>query len=304
MTKEITRSEIETMKYMFSTFPESTRKTLVSNQCQKYKLTDEFVSEFREYITSVDFSTSPELDYRTLANHKELFDIDAWLSNSTKSLEPMLHEEFVGEYLVGKDIDSVLLGVKPSQITTEVFEAYFGRLSDKARSFFLNSSRVTSEELVRKHPSDVSEEIFKNKFVKIDWSNALIEHILTNKKLTVRFLVSALSQTKDLGFIKRMLTTELDYADSNDTFDMELKGFLMGIHQDYFQLVFSLLEKHSPNAITYSVLERMLEINNFLDEDFLVQNAEHFLRNGMLSQLAQYARRNDYNALLLVLRLQ
>jgi hypothetical protein len=304
MIKEITQSEIETLKYMFKTFPESTRKTLIENQCQKYKLTDEFIVEFKEYITNVDFSRSPDLDYSTIQKHDTIFDINAWNSNPERSLEPMLHDEFVGKYLGGTDIDSVLLGVKPSQITNDIFQKYFKQLGNDARSFFLNSSRITSEAFLREFPEDINEEIFRNKYAKIEWSNDLIEYILSNKTLTVKFLVSILQQTKDIGFVRRMLTSDFDYKQTGETFDTDLKNFLFNIHQDLFPVIFEKLELYSPNAITYSLLERMLEVNSFLEESFLTQNAEHFIRNGLTGKLAQYARRNEYESVLLVLKLQ
>jgi hypothetical protein len=304
MVKEITQSEIETLKYMFSTFPESTRKTLIENQCQKYRINDNFIREFKDYIDTKSFSYSPELSYETIKRHTGLFDISYWLSNPDKSLEPMLHDDFVGEYLGGTDIDSVLLGVKPSQITNDIFQKYFKQLGNDARSFFLNSSRITSEAFLREFPEDVNEEIFKNKYAKIEWSNDLIEYVLSNKTLTVKFLVSILQQTKDIGFVRRMLTTDFNYKQTGETFDTELKNFLFNIHQDLFPVIFEKLELYSPNAITYSLLERMLEVNSFLEESFLTQNAEHFIRNGLTGKLAQYARRNEYESLLLVLKLQ
>jgi hypothetical protein len=304
MIKEITQSEIETLKYMFSTFPESTRKTLIENQCQKYVLTDDFIREFKDYIQSVNFSKSPELLYSMIQKHKDIFDINAWLSYPDRSLEPMLHDEFVTEYLAKDNIDMVLMTTRAAQITKEVFQKYFLTLGSDARSYLLNSSKITSEEFLKQYIEDIDENIFKNKYIKIDWSNTLIEHILSNKTLTVKFLVNILMQTKDIGFIKRMLESNFNYKQTGETFDNDLKNFLFNIHQDYFPLVFKRLEEHSPNAITYSVLERMLEINNFIEEEFLIQNVEHFIRNGLTPKLAQYARKNEYESLLLVLKLQ
>jgi hypothetical protein len=304
MTKEITSREIETLKYMFKTFPEGTRKTLIENQCTKYTITAEFVNEFLPYITKESFSISPELKYSLIKLFPQMFDYTSWKANKLKNLEPLLNEEFVESFAsTNEEIESILLSTNASNITKEIYEKYFEKLSDNVKAYFVNNSMITSEEMVRKYPSVVNEEIFKNKHANIEWSNSLIDYILINKKLTVKFLFLLLSQTKDLGFVSSVLNRELDILETGETFDSELKHFLFSLHTSNFQRVFQLLNEYSPNAISYSVLERVLDLNDFLSENFLIENIEHFKRHNLTNKVGQYARKNEYEALMVLLRL-
>jgi hypothetical protein len=304
MTKEITSKEIETLKYMFRTFPEATRKTLIENQCSKYIINVEFINEFLPYITKESFSTSPELKYFLIKLFPQMFDYISWKANKNKNLEPLLNDEFASSFAnTNEEIESILMSTNASNITKEIYDKYFEKISANGQAYFVNNSTIASEEMVRKYPSVVNDEIFRNKHAKIEWSNSLIDYILANKKLTVKFLFSLLSQTKDLGFINSVLNRELDILETGETFDSELKNFLFGLHTDNFQRVFQLLAKYSPNAISYSVLERVLDLNDFLSEDFLIENIEYFKRHNLTSKVAQYARKNEYDSLMVLLRL-
>jgi len=302
--KTITPSEIATLKYMFQTFPESTRKTLIENQCAKYSITTDFVREFRDYISAKDFTSSPNLSSSMILAHENLFDFNVWKDIKNKSLEPLMSDDFVMKYIQDdSEIEKIILKTDISNMSTGLFEKYFGKLSEIVKSYIINTSNITSEELVRKYPGLLDEFIFKNRNLKVEWTNSLIEHILKNKKLRVRFMISILSQTKDLAFMRRMLETDFDYENTGDTFDVELKSYLINIPQDYYPLVFARVVDHSPNAVTYDVLRTMLDMNDSLSEEFLVQNVEHFIRNGLTARLAEYARLNEYKGLMVALKL-
>jgi hypothetical protein len=304
MIKEITSREIETLKYMFRTFPEGTRKTLIESQCMKYIITPDFVIEFLPYISKESFSTSPGLKYGIIERFPELFDYNSWKTNREKELEPLLNDEFLNSYAkTNEEVESILLSSNPSNITKEIFDKYFEKLSDNVKSYFVNNSKLTSEEMVRKYPSAINEDIFKNKYAEIEWSNSLIEHILKNKKLTVKFLFTILLHSNNPKFVNDILNRDLNIERTANTFDLELKNFLFSLHADNFQRVFQLLDTYSPNAITYSVLERILDLNDFLSEKFLIENIEYFKKNNLLPKLAQYARKNEYDALMVLLRL-
>jgi hypothetical protein len=306
-TKEIKvtgPTEISTIRYMLGSMPEASRKTLVSAQCAKYKITKEFVREFREHLTKEAFTKSPALYYDVISQFPDMFDFGMWSLYRDKSLEPLLHDEFVAKYCTPeKAVEICFLQTDPSNITPEVFDKHARALSTDVTRFVLNKSRLTTEAMIRKYADLLDEDIFWNRYINIDWSNALLEHVLTNKKLTARFLVNALSKTTDLGFMKRMLNKDLKYQGYTGTFDGELKGLLLNIPQAYYADVFSVLTKHSPNAITYSMLETLLSMNDSLEEDFLLQNVEHFKRHGLTGRLAAHARANDYKSLMVVLKL-
>jgi len=301
--KTIGASEVSTIRFMLGSMPEKNRKALVESQCSKYKISPEFVREFREHIGAGAFTKSPELTYDVIRAYPDLFDFGAWRFHREKSLEPLLHDEFVSKYVKEGELESCFLQTDPSNITPEVFDRHARSLGTDVTRFVLNKSRLTTEDMIRKYTDLLDEDIFWNRYVKVDWTNALLEHVLANKTLTARFLVNALSKTTDLAFMKRMLNAPLRYQDYTGTFDGELKGLLLNIPQAYYGDVFSALSKHSPNAITYSLLDTLLTMNDSLEEEFLMENAEHFKRNGLTGRLAAHARANDYKSLLVMLKL-
>lgn len=212
--KEITESEISTLKYMLSTFPENNKVTLVTLQAKKYKLNDEFINEFREYLTKEAFSTSPELEYTMINKYSDLFDYNIWSEKTEKSLEPLLNDDFVKKYVGTDGVEGIILSTDVTYMTEDIFKKYFSILGNDLKKLVINSSHLTSEELLRQYPDLVTERIFLNKKVVIDWSNSLIEYILDNKQLTVRFLINILSKTKDFGFISLMLNKDFNYIES------------------------------------------------------------------------------------------
>lgn len=78
---------------------------------------------------------------------------------------------------------------------------------------------------------------------------------------------------------------------------------MFNIPSDYYFAIFRVVGKYSPNAISYEVLDRILDINESLPEEFLLENANYFVRNGLTGKLAGYARRNEYNGVLVLLSL-
>jgi hypothetical protein len=302
--KTIGASEVSTIRFMLGSMPEKNRKALVESQCSKYKISPEFVREFREHIGRDAFTKSPELTYDVIRAYPDLFDFGQWSLHRDKSLEPLLHDEFVSKHCTAdKSVEICFLQTDPSNITPEVFDRHARSLGTDVTRFVLNKSRLTTEDMVRKYPDLLDEDIFWNRYIKLDWTNALLEHVLANKTLTARFLVNALSKTTDLAFMKRMLNADLKYQDYTGTFDGELKGLLLNIPQAYYSEVFSVLSKHSPNAVTYSLLDTLLTMNDSLEEEFLMENAEHFKRHGLTGKLAAHARANDYKSLLVMLKL-
>ena len=300
--KTVTSDVIETLKYMLSTFPESNSSDLVSIQAEKYKLTRDFINEFYGNLTKEAFSTSPDLEWELIKEYPEFFDYIIWLRKTNKTLEPLLHDDFVKLYSV--NVEEVITTASPKSLSIEIFKKYFSVLNHNARSVIINSSVITNEELVRLYPALVNENIFSNLYAKIDWTNDLIEHVMKNKELNGRFVTLLLSRTKDMAFIERMLTTEsFTYKQEGSTFDTELKNFLLNIPAVLYEAVFNVLRKYSPNAISYEVLQFILSTNDFLPEKFIIDNLSAFMANGLRAQVIDYVRYHQFKAAMIVLKL-
>jgi hypothetical protein len=297
--KEISSSEIETLKYMLSLYY-SKKEELISMQCKRYIITDLFMLEFFEYVTKESFSTSPGLKYSLIDKYKELFDLQLWINNKEKSLEPLLHSDF---NMGPESLNKIFETVNPINITKEIYEKYKGILTKESKEKIVNESSITDEELIKNNYDSLNEKIFKNKKINIKWTNSLIEDIFNNKLLTVKFVIAALYDNNDFGFIKRMLTTDFRYNQNGETFDTELKNFINKISENYIGYLFDLLKKYSPNALSYTILNYVLTMKDFLDEQFLLENVPLFLGSGLSGELAKYARSRDYMSVLIVLKL-
>lgn len=297
--KEVTASDIEAIKYLFYM---DKNQPIIKIQCEKYKLTKDFVNQFKNEITKEMFSASPLLSYELIKRYPDLFDLNIWVENLNKSAEPLLHKDFVDLY--GKDLlREALLKIDYSLIPKEVFEDFYSVLTAEDISTIINKASFLDENFIVKHANDLTSSIFKNRNVKFKWSNSLIEKILENKLLTVRFLINILEKSEDPGFIKRMLTQKFSYKVSGETFDSELKVFINKIHDDYMVSLFDLLKKYSPNALSQDVLIYTLEFKSFLSEEFIIDNATKFIENGLKGKLTSYAREKGYDSTMVLLRL-
>lgn len=303
--KKATASDIITLRHILSTFS-SNKGFVVAAQCSKLVLTEEFVSEFGEHIDKKAFSGSPDLGLDMIKKYPNLFDIEVWKVSKVKSLEPLMDDDFSSK-LSDSDLETAVKSADAKKITRELYRKHEARLSPGLREHIVNNTAFLSgadDETVAKHADSLTAAIFLNRSVDLKWTNGLIERVLKNKKLLrPSFAIAALSKSRDYAFIKRMLESELSYAQTNETFDLELRNFVSTLPEPYVGSLFSMLERSSPNALTYSVLSHTLKIKDYLEESFLIENIEHFKRNGMVGEVASYARSRDYGSLMVMLKL-
>jgi hypothetical protein len=303
--KKATSTDIETLRHILSTFS-SNKSFIVETQCNKLVLTEEFVSEFKEHIDKKAFSNSPDLSLEMISKFPELFDAEVWKSNKAKSLEPLMDDKFAAK-LSDVDLESAIKNSDPKKFTQDFFWKHEARISPGLREHIVNNTGFlngSDDETIVRHADSLSQSVFFNRSVDIKWTNSLIESVLKNKRLLkASFVVASLSKSKDYAFIKRILEAQLTYTSTNETFDLELRNFISTMPEPYLGVLFSMLDKNNPNALTYSVLEHTLKMKDYLDEEFLMENVEHFKRNGLVGELATYARSHEYNSLLIMLKL-
>jgi DNA integrity scanning protein DisA with diadenylate cyclase activity len=147
-------------------------------------------------------------------------------------------------------------------------------------------------------------DVFKNRNLNIEWSEDLIEKIFANKVLTVRFVLSALTNVKNIFFIEKVLKdSSFKYEPTNETFNVELKNFINRISENQIGYLFDILRTNNPAAFTYDLLGYILNMKDYLTEDFLIENSDLFLKNALFDELVKYARFKDYMDLLVLLKL-
>jgi hypothetical protein len=303
MIKEATRSDIEAIKLIMRAY--ENKQNLIDLQAKKYRMNDLFIQEFEGFINKENFSSSPGLKYEFIKKYDEFFDYEIWLKGSEKSLEPLLHDEFIEEYAVKDErLDEVVSSTNHENYTREVFEKHLKNVGYETRKLIINKSPLAAEaDFLIENAELLTQDIFKNRKAKIEWTNDLIEKIFINKTLTARFVVNALYQSKDLAFIRRMLTTDFNYKDSGETFDTEMKNMINKLTETYLPPLFDLVRKYDKNALTYDVVSYLLNMKDDLEEDFLLENIDIFIENGLQGSLATYARIREYRSIMVVLKL-
>lgn len=304
MIKQPTNSDIASLRFLVNNFATDEKKiTMLTLQCKKFKLTTDFVKEFKEYITKDSFSSSPGLTSEVIKSFPELFDTKVWREAEDKSLDLLMDDEFV-ETLEDDDIDVIIQSTNPKIITSDIFEKYYDNITDETKKFIVNkTSLANSEEFIKKHSKHLTEDIFINTKVHIAWTNDLIENIAINKTLTVKFLTAMLAKSYDIAFIDRILTTGLNFSDGGGTADTEIKIMINKLPEDYMESLFNMIFMNNRNALSYDVLTHVLKMKDDLSEQFLLDYVQCFKEVGMEGSVAEYARPRNYEAVLLNLHM-
>jgi hypothetical protein len=302
--KDLTSTEIESIKFIMNSYSEKSK--LIDIQLKKYNLNTDFMREFGQYISQESFSSSPGLTYELIKSYSELFDKDIWLNSPTKSLDPLRYDEFLD--IIGEEnIEKILLNINASQLSEDIFLKYFNNtnVSTDAKKKLINSTNFTlTPEFIIENAEYITEKIFTNVRNKVKWDRHLVEGVFNNKELTMLFFINALLMIDDLGFIKRMLEeNSLKFAVTGGTFDSELKSFITFLPDSYMGPLFDKITQYSKNALSYNVLEHLLDMKDFLTEEFLLEYIQPFKDNALQGKLASYARERDYRAILLNLKI-
>jgi len=312
MLKNPTSTEIEAIKLVMRAYDDkredivTLRENLITLQAKRFSLNELFIEEFETYITKETFSNSKSLEYTIIKKYSHLFDFEIWLKNNEKSLAPLLYEEFITTYGIDSTVLNLIINAtSPEYFTEEIINKYFSNLELEAKRKLLNSSPlIANPNFLIENSETLTVDIFKNKRAKISWTNNLLEQIFTSKKtLTVRFLIMGLYQSKDLAFIRRMLNTPFNYINSGETFDVDLKNVILKFSENYMGELFDVIRNYNKNALTYEVMSFLLKMKDHLDENFLMENTELFMNNGLSGELAKYARQREYKSLMILLRL-
>jgi hypothetical protein len=306
--KSITESDVNSLRFMLETFRGENlleqRKMMVGTACQKYKITYQFVQEFSKYITQESFSTSPDLQYDLIESFPELFNIELWLGKdrNEKSIEPIKNEKFIAKY--GQDLtEKALLTTRPDKIKEEDFRLFKDKLTFEARKELVNACGFVKESNIDEYMDYIDYKFINDRNNRMSFSNTLIQKIVKNKQLNMRFLISLLNKTNDADFIASILNQKLDIVESGDTFDTELGSFILKVSEEHLGLLFNLLLKYSRNSLSYSFLSRLLTVKDYISEEFILQHLELFKGNALTNEVAKYARFKEYNNVILALKL-
>jgi DNA integrity scanning protein DisA with diadenylate cyclase activity len=300
--REVKESDIKAIKLILNAYED--KENLINMQCKKYKLTMEFVQEFGRYLTKEAFSTSPELSFELISMYEdEYFDLNFWIESQEKSLDPLLVPVFINS--LGDKVDEAIKNTNPMRVSKEIFENFKDTIPYDTRVQIINNSKlIEDEQFLLDNVEYLTADVFKNRNLNIEWSEDLIEKIFANKVLTVRFVLSALTNVKNIFFIEKVLKdSSFKYEPTNETFNVELKNFINRISENQIGYLFDILRTNNPAAFTYDLLGYILNMKDYLTEDFLIENSDLFLKNALFDELVKYARFKDYMDLLVLLKL-
>jgi len=301
--RQATTDDINSIKFILNSY--SKKEDLIEAQLKKFYVTDEFMREFGEHVSDKAFSSSPSLTYGMIKAYPDKFHMGYWVESHSMSLEPLMHDEFV-KNLVGDRLEGILLLIRSELLTPQLFDKYFNneKISQSTKAALLNSATFKLDDDLLFNNRDVLEsEIFTSNKQK-SWNKELIERIFRNRKLCMRFFINGLLKTNDLGFVIRMLNDDtLEFTQSGETWDSELIAALNYIPQKHYAKLIDKIEKYNSNALSYGVIQHLLETNDFLDEEFILERLNVFGNPAISGKTATYARARDYRRVLLALKL-
>lgn len=273
----------------------SNPKEIVALYCKENQLDEEDIAVLREWIDKEIFSSSKKLTKKLVEENPELFDESIWNSSTEKSIDFILDDNYT---LSDEDVLVALKTSNSEELTPEIASKVFERHNEALTQVLLRKINIDENFLVA-NVNNLTSNIFKNLRVKEFLNTKLIEELIENRsQLDMKFFVAALNTTRDFGWIKRMLKTpRTNYIQTANTFDAELLNLLNGLPELYFNDLFSIISTYDKNALSYTVLCKLLSMTD-LSEEFCIENFDLFQSVGLRGALATYAVDHDFEALI------
>lgn len=297
-------STIEALKYIRD-LPGTGIQNAVRDTCRKEQLNDEFINEFRVYITPEMFSTSYMLTGEMANAHPDLFDIEAWKASDTRSMAVLLSENIRSKF-TSKEIAEMLYEMNANEMTDELFNTLFESYHGDAREILMQRSpKPLSASFILEHSDCLSSAFFSIGKRTMNLSNSDFEAILKSQSRTMEFFISVILRAKnnDIAWQKRMLSeigSKIHIFSTAGTFDKTLISAMKELHPTLLDDVLLNVKQYADNALSYTVLEYILQWVE-LPEDTILELIPYFRRNMLVNALAKYAAENGYSAVILQL---
>lgn len=130
-------------------------------------------------------------------------------------------------------------------------------------------------------------------------TNDFKEDLLGTENVAAKDFINALSESKDLGWKKKMIeraiSGEIEIETSREVMDKELLLLVANLPEDMIA-EFTKLSEKLPNAFSYKLMSWLLDNKDF-NEDQLIEMKDVFKKAGLFFNLRKLAQANGYNKL-------
>lgn len=297
-------STIEALKYIRDLSGTGIQNA-VRDTCKKEQLNDEFINEFRAYITPEMFSTSYMLTAEMANAYPNLFDIEAWKASDRKSMAVLLSEDIRSKF-TSKEIAEMLYGMDANEMTDELFNTLLeSEHGDAIEILIRRYPKPLSASFILEHSDCLSSAFFSVEKRTANLSNNDLETILKSQPRTMEFFISVILRVKnnDVAWQKRMLNeigSKIHIFSTAGTFDKTLITAMKELHPTLLDDILLNVRQYADNALSYTVLEYILQWVE-LPENTVLELIPYFRRNMLVNALAKYAAENGYSAVILQL---
>lgn len=212
-----TKGVVDSTKMLISFTNEiDSKKEIISGIVKEHVLTDEFIREFKEYITKESFSASPMLSQRIVETYSDLFDEDVYIENISKSrcaelsmiilyldkLKEKLNDD--ENCLIGECIVKSINNTPKEELNDDILmELLF--ISDESDEKIL--ARSTSEEVIERIILAAElrglESLSKAAIRKLP--KDVRDSMMASAGMNYSEFIKLLTESKDLGWISKMI---------------------------------------------------------------------------------------------------
>lgn len=301
------------------------RKRIIEGVIETHQLTNEFIIEFRDLITTENFSKSYMLKKSLVDEYPDYFQRDLFINSISEKSD--IDIDMLIEYFddIRQKLDS---GFDPDGDDDEhqdsPFEMLVIRAINNATQEEMESANVVGlvsslgenvdRVLLRKVKDDSVKDMIMLAIELNGGSsttatamkyipNSTKENILGTENVDPKELLKFISDSNDLGWVIKMIKAavsgEIKLEKTTAVFDKEVLRFVANAPESVV-VDFIKLREYMPNALSYKVLSWVL-VNKDFDEDTLIDLKDVFKKAGMFFELKRFAKNKDFDKLLSVL---
>lgn len=288
--KQMTRADLESLEYLYSISKVGGKSALI-RMCKEKELIPDVVNEFEEDFTKEMFNNSPRMKYLVICSFPELFDIKLWKENKNKSLEPLSHESFYNK-LSEKEVLDILMASDPYLITQDVHNFLMEHGTKNIKDIILSRSKreISTYEVINSKDKFNGTTLLNSTFREALSENDMIK-LVTVKPCEMDLVIPAIAFKANVSWQKKILnmikTGEIKIVKSGNQMEATLKVMLTAISSAVIDDVLKLILEYSPNALSYNILEYILD-KGIIELSGCEILEEKYRQNNLLNKLNRY----------------
>ena len=302
----------------------SNKREIIKGIALSHRLTDAFISTFREHIDKDVFTLSYKLTPEMSSDYPDLFDRNIFVENLSMLIcRNMLSIEMLSDYIddvkeiknnegdcdgdecdncseIEDHIIDIIRTADKSSMTTDILTPIIGVFSESVTEFLLK--RTDDDEIKNTIMLllSIDDESHLTSSTMKYLDNATKEDILGTDDVNPEDFINTLSGSSDYGWIRKLLNKvksgEIKLRKTTVDFSKTAITVVANLPEDLAKEVL-VLRKYMPYALNGKVFQWILE-NKDYSESTLVYLINDFKAAGLYFKLKQYATKNNFQELL------